>query len=198
MSVKRLVVTMLVGGVMTLPAAFAQDESEHKSEVVVQATGSFVHATEENGVRQSATNSGGVLGTYRWYFHHNHGVEFDYGWSRNTQKFELGGTSAGFKTNVHEATAAYVLRFPMRRLTPFALAGAGTLVFDRENNASAQARPAFVYGAGVDWSLTSRAFLRAQYRGQVYNAPDFELSALNTAGRITHRVQPSVGFGFRF
>ena len=75
----------------------------------------------------------GVLGTYRWYFHRNHGAEFNYGYSLNTQKLEFGGTTAGFKTHVNEATAAYVLRFPKKRFVPFALAGAGALVFDLQN-----------------------------------------------------------------
>ena len=198
MSFKRLAMTVVFGASMVLPAAFAQDESGYRSDAAVQATGSFVRTTDENGVQQSATHSGGVLGSYRLYFHRNHGVEFDYGYSLNTQKFATGGTTAAFKTHVNEATAAYVLRFPGRRVTPFALAGAGALVFDLQNGGEMQARPAFVYGAGVDWNVSSRIFVRAQYRGQVYNSPDFGVASLNAAERISHRAQPSVGFGFRF
>jgi len=192
MSFKKLVMTLLVGGSM---AASAQ---EFRSDVAVQATGSFVRETENNGLVQSATHSGGVLGTYRWYFNRNNGVEFDYGYSLNTQKYQFGGTSAGIRTHVNEATAAYVLRFPMRRVTPFALAGAGALVFAPQNIGDAQARAAFVYGAGVDWNLSDRVFLRAQYRGQVYNAPELGPAIVSGSERITHRAQPSVGFGFRF
>jgi len=184
---------------MVLPAAFAQSVSEYpSSDVAVQAIGSFVHATEDNGLRQSTTNSGGVLGTYRWYFHRNHGAEFNYGYSLNTQKLEFGGTTAGFKTHVNEATAAYVLRFPKKRFVPFALAGAGALVFDLQNGGAVQARPTFVYGAGVDWNLSSRVFLRTQYRGQLYNSPDLGVSTIGAVERVTHRAVPSVGFGFRF
>ena len=62
---------------------------------------------------------------------------------------------------------------------------------------SAQARAAFVYGGGADFSLSKHIFMRAEYRGLVYNAPDFGLPALNT-DKITHTAQPSAGIVFRF
>jgi opacity protein-like surface antigen len=85
-------------------------------------------------------------------------------------------------------------------LTPFALAGVGGLVFD-PMYASAldkQARAAFVYGGGADFNITQRVFLRAQYRGLVYNSPTFGMPRLNGLDRITHRAEPSAGIGFRF
>jgi len=197
MSFRKLVLTLLVGGSLA-PFALAQDSTQFRSDAAVQATGSFVHETEENGVRHSVTHSGGVLGTYRWYFNRNHGVEFDYGYSLNTQKYVSGGVTTALKTHVNEVTAAYVLRFPVKNVVPFALAGAGALVFDPLNTGNTQARAAFVYGAGVDWNFSSRAFLRAQYRGQVYNSPDLGAAVLTSPERITHQAQPSVGFGFRF
>ena len=50
----------------------------------------------------------------------------------------------------------------------------------------------------VLYYLTQRLFLRAQYRGLVYNSPTFDVGALNDLDRVTHRAEPSVGFGFRF
>src|SRR6202042_826459 len=100
----------------------------------------------------------------------------------------------------HEATAAYVFRHNMGSVTPFAEAGVGALVFDPRDyaGASTQTRAAFVYGAGADFNLTSRLFLRAEYRGFVYNSPTFDLVATQGADRITHRAEPSIGFGYRF
>ena len=184
---------------LSLPAAsWAQDAADYRSDATVQATGSFVKETEENGVRVGATHSGGVLGTYRYYFHRNHGVEFNYGYTRNTQRFSLGGNEARLKTDVHEATAAYVVRLPMKRITPFALAGAGALVFDPADGGSSHTRAAFVYGAGADVNLTNRVFLRVQYRGHVYNSLSVGPAIVTAPERLTHRAQPSIGFGFRF
>jgi opacity protein-like surface antigen len=193
----RLAAFVLGGALSVLPGV-AQETS--RSDVAVQAFGSFVKSTSQDGINQSATNSAGVLASYRYFFAKNHGVEVNYGYSLNTQNYGLAGGPLGIKSNQHEVTAAYVYRHPMRGITPFALAGVGGLVFDPTEapGASAQTRAAFVYGAGADVNLTSRLFMRAQYRGFVYNSPTFDTTPLLGTDRTTHRAEPSVGFGYRF
>jgi len=193
---KGLVALVLGASAMALPA-FGQSE-EFKSDVAVQALGSFVKDTTDNGVTHSASNSGGVLGTYRYYLGRHNGVEFNYGYTQNSQRYALSGNVASTQAYSHEATAAYVWRLPLNRITPFALAGAGSLVFDpKDITGDVLARPTFVYGAGADFDLGSRWFLRAQYRGLVYNSPVLGASSIS-AELLTHRAEPSVGFGFRF
>ncbi len=194
---KNSVVALVLGvSALGLPA-FAQSE-DFRSDVTAQALGSFVKETTENGVTHSASNSGGVLGTYRFYFNRHNGVEFNYGYALNTQRYALDGVTSSTKAYSHEATAAYVLRLPLRRITPFALAGTGSLIFDpKDIGGDVLARPVFVYGAGADVDLGSRWFLRAQYRGLVYNSPILGASTVS-AELLTHRAEPSAGFGFRF
>ena len=60
-----------------------------------------------------------------------------------------------------------------------------------------QAKGAFVYGAGADYAFTRHISLRAEYRGYVYKAPDFNVAGLSTDS-WTHTAQPSAGFVFRF
>ncbi len=178
--------------------AFAQEAG--RSEVSVQALGSFVKTTTDNGVQQGATDSGGVLANYRFFFTNNNGVEVNYGYSLNTQTYGLPTGPLGVKAHQDEVTAAYVYRHPLAHFTPFAEAGVGGLVFDPTDapGASTQARAAFVYGGGADFNLTKRVFLRAEYRGLVYNSPTFDLSEALGTDRVTHRAEPSVGFGYRF
>jgi len=58
-----------IAAVLTSFAAFAQEDyTRFKSEASVQALGSFVKQTTENGVDQGATDSAGVLATYRYYY----------------------------------------------------------------------------------------------------------------------------------
>jgi opacity protein-like surface antigen len=194
-----LAVILLGTGLVTLPV-FSQESESARSEVSVQAFGSFVKSTTNNGIQQSATNSGGVLSSYRFFFSPNHGIEVNYGYSLNTQGYSLVAGPLGVKSNQHEVTAAYVYRRPLRRLTPFVEAGVGGLVFDPTDapGASTQARAAFVYGGGADFNLTRRLFLRAEYRGLVYNSPTFDLPAAIGNDRVTHRAEPSIGFGYRF
>ena len=190
---------LMVGVASVALPAHAQSEGG-KMDVAVQASGSFVTTTTQNGFDNSATNSGGVLATYRYFFSSHNGVEANYGYALNTQKYVSGAGSLGVNTNSHEISGAYVFRMPMRNITPFALAGVGALVFDPKDfiGASTQTRAGFVYGAGADFNLSHHIFIRAEYRGFVYNSPTYDLLAFAGLDRVTHRAEPSVGFGYRF
>ena len=197
---KKFVVASFVSiASMALPA-FSQSENPSKNEVSVQAFGSFVKSTTDKGIENQATNSGGVLGSYRYFFNTHSGVEANYGYSLNTQSYGSTGEVLGVKSYSHEISAAYVFRLPMRKFTPFVLAGAGGLIFDPKNfaGASSQARAAFVYGGGADFDVTHHVFLRAEYRGFVYNSPTYDLTGLAGVDRVTHRAEPSIGFGYSF
>jgi opacity protein-like surface antigen len=194
----RNLAAVLMGVGLASVTAFAQEFN--RSEVSVQAFGSFVKSTTDNGISQTATNSGGLLANYRFFFSQSHGIEVNYGYSLNTQTYGLGSGAEGVKSDNHEVSAAYVFRHKMRGFTPFAEAGASALVFDPRDmaGASTQTRAAFVYGAGADIDITSKFFVRAEYRGFVYDSPTYGLLAFNGADRVTHRAEPSVGFGYRF
>ena len=188
---------LLGAGLAVLPM-MAQETG--RSEVSVQAFGSWVKNTTQDGVQQDTTNSGGVLANYRFFFSKSHGVEANYGYSLNTQNYGLATGTLGVKANQHEISAAYVYRHALKHFTPFAEAGVGALIFDPKDAPAinSQTRAAFVYGGGADFNITHRLFMRAQYRGLVYDSPTFDLTPLASADRITHRAEPSVGFGYRF
>jgi opacity protein-like surface antigen len=192
---------VLAAAVVSIAApAFSQDEGLFRNEVVGQAFGSFVNTTHDQGVRQSATDSGGVLGTYRYFFTRHHGVEGNYGYSQNTQRYALTSGTVGVKARSHEVTGAYVFRFPTRFVTPFALGGAGTVIFDPKDAPSLdrQARFAFVYGGGADFNVSSRIYVRAQFRGLINKTPTWDMPSLANLDRWSHRAEPSAGIGFRF
>jgi opacity protein-like surface antigen len=182
----------MIAAALISGAAFAQEESiAYKNDATVQAFGAFVKTTNENRIQQSATNSAGVLATYRFFFNDHNGVEVNYGYSQNTQNYTGVG---GVDSRSHEVSAAYVLRFPMKRWTPFVLAGAGGLVFQPNNfsGADTEARAAGIYGGGADINLSQHIFVRAEYRGLIYNSPTFGLTALGGVERIGSRTVPSL------
>jgi opacity protein-like surface antigen len=201
---KLMPATLLVAVAALHVPAFAQEDeyTQHKSEVSVQALGSFLKSSSKDGVDHSATNSGGVLASYRYFFDRHNGVEVNYGYTRNTGTYGLATGPFGVNTDNHEISADYVFRFPLRRFTPFVLGGAGALIFDPRDSsltgATTQTRAAFVYGGGADFSISSRIFVRAQYRGLVLNSPTYDTAALNGVDRVSHLAEPSIGFGFRF
>jgi outer membrane immunogenic protein len=197
---KKLVVTAIAGlASITLPA-FAQSEDSGKNEVSVQAFGSFVKSTTNNGVQNSATDSGGVLGSYRRFFDAHSGVEVNYGYALNTQNYVSSSGAVGVKSYSHEVSGAYVFRMPLAHFTPFVLAGAGALVFDPKDfqGADSQTRAAGVYGGGADFRISHHVFMRAEYRGFIYDSPTYSLTSVAGADRVTHRAEPSIGFGYRF
>jgi opacity protein-like surface antigen len=197
---KRFMITAVAGIASIALPAYAQSEDAGKNEVSVQAFGSFVKTTTNNGTQNSATNSGGVLGSYRRFFNAHSGVEVNYGYALNTQGYLSSANAVGVRTYSHEVSGAYVFRLPLAHFTPFVLAGAGALVFDPTDFAGAesQTRAAFVYGGGADFNLSRHVFVRAEYRGFVYNSPTYNLTDVVGADRITHRAEPSIGFGYRF
>jgi opacity protein-like surface antigen len=180
-----------------------------KSEVSLQGIGSFTNDTTGNGVRQHTTDSGGLLASYRYHFNRWFAADGSYGYTRGTYQNFMPAGSLGVQSNVHQITGALVATLPQKLLLfrPYALAGAGVLNFDPTGNnffpgspltgASSQNKGAFLYGAGTDIDLNDHFAIRLEYRGLVYDRPDFGFASLNS-GRTTHTAQPSAGFVFRF
>ena len=190
--------TLFAAAVIVGVPAYSQED--YRSEVTVQGMGSFTKETTHSGIKQDATNTGGILAGYRFYFTKHIGAEINYGYTLNTQKYYLSSGTTGINSYSHETTGALVYRVPFKKLNVFALAGAGAIVFNPKDLRSVnyQARAAFVYGGGADYNLTHRLFLRAEYRGLVYNSPTYNIAGLAGTDRTTHRAEPSMGLGFRF
>jgi len=205
MAKKRLIrgAGVALFGVLTLMSVTAVAQ-EVRSEISVQGTGFFTKDADGNGIRQQATDTGGFLLGYRYNINRWLAAEGNYGYDRNSQIY-FGGTGARVQSNIHQITGSAVVKLPgFARIQPYALAGGGALVFDPTGTAggnfaraSTETRGAFVYGAGADYAFTRHISLRAEYRGYVYKAPDFNLAGLNTDS-WTHTAQPSAGIVFRF
>jgi opacity protein-like surface antigen len=197
MSKARLTIGML-GVLWAAAPAVGQDAG--KSEASVQFFGSFVTSNTVNGVLQTATNSGGELANYRFLFSASTGVEVDYGHTINTQLYELQTGQVGVKSSQHEVSAAFVYRRPLPGMTLWIQAGGGGLIFDSTGfpAAAMQTRLSFVYGLGTDFSLGKHFFLRLEQRGMLYSSPTFGLTVLQGVSRVTNRIEPSAGLGYRF
>jgi len=199
-SIKRAAVVV---GILALVSITAVAQ-ENRSEISIQGTGFFTKDTAGNGVFERANQTGGFLLGYRYNFNRWLAAEANYGYDRNTQ-FYFGGAPARVQSDIHQITGAAVVKLPtLLRLQPYALAGAGGLVFDPTGNfggsfagATTETRAAFVYGVGAQYALSMHFSLRAEYRGLVYKAPDFNLAGLNTDS-WTQIAQPSAGIVFRF
>ena len=199
---KIITIVALVGFLFGV-GAMAQ---ESRSEISLQGTGFFTKDTSGQGTTQRTTNTGGFLVGYRYNLNRWLAAEGVYGYDRNTDHF-FGAASSRIQANVHQATGGFVVRIPTSarfKFSPYVLAEGGALVFNPTGNAfesvvgaQRQATGVFAYGGGADFPLLRHVALRAEYRGLVYSAPDFGLSALNT-NTVTHTAQPSAGLVIRF
>lgn len=186
-------------------SAFAQ-----QTDFAVSGIGVYTDHVTGKGVAETATTSAGVLVSFRHFSYHHNGVEVNYSYTKNSQRYRdassgalLGDVQAG----IHEATGAYVFHFTHGILQPFALAGGGFVVFnptDYANNIAEpsidkRSRPVFLYGAGADVRVSKNVAVRAQYRALLYKAPDFfgNAVAIHTDAAMQMR-EPTIGLVYRF
>ena len=185
-------------------ATTAMAQVEQPSQVSFQGTGLATKDTTAGPDSQHSTKSGGLLVGYSYGFNSWAGVEGNYGYTRNTQNYFGSIGQSSIQADIHEVTGSFVAHIPVNvaKVRPYALAGAGALIFDPTdrgaiNGAERQTKATFVYGGGVDFDLTHNFGLRSEYRGLVYKVPDFSLNNVNF-DKLTHLAQPSVGFFVRF
>jgi outer membrane autotransporter protein len=198
--------TIIFSFLMVLLATLAVAQ-ENRSEISLQGTGFFTQSTSGNGSAYSTTQTGGILGTYRYHLNHWISAEGAYGYDANSQKYLLSSQTFRIQSGIHQLTGSLVLNLPSRassRLNPYVVVGAGALMFEPTGNqfdtvsgAQSQAKGVFVYGAGVNYALRKRLSLRVEYRGLVYGAPDFGFGVLST-NSVTHTAVPSLGLTYRF
>jgi opacity protein-like surface antigen len=190
----------------TLLLSLSALAQENRSEISIQGTGLFTKGTNGNAIVYSATESGGLLGTYRYRLNRWVSAEAAYGYSQDTQKYLLSSGAFRIQSGIHHFTGTMILNSPSHpssRIGPYLLVGGGALLFTPNGNqfnsisgASSQAKGAFVYGVGANYALTKAVALRVEYRGLIYSTPDFGFGGLAT-NSVTHTAMPTVGLSFR-
>lgn len=196
-----------VVGVFLLAAVSITAAQEGKADIAISGTAVLTKDSSGNGIDQAVTNSGGILGSFRYQFRHNAAIELNYGYTRNSQIYTNGNafTFQEQQANVHELTAAYVYQFDRRKkLNPFVLGGGGLLLF-RPRTASTHSlvdpqndnEGTFLFGVGANYRLTDALGIRVQFRGLIYKAPDFGVAAAST-GAWALTGEPSIGLTLRF
>jgi hypothetical protein len=169
----------------------------------VNIFGNFSPTTNGNGIKDSPTESLGVLASARQSLHFWLGYEINYSYTRFTERYST--IPFGVQSNMHEVSGAYLVQgptIPLLGLQPFGAVGVGALIFlpttvggQKYNQ---QTRVPVLFEVGANYPiLTSHLGLRLQYRGLSYKTPDFNAPLLTTGTRrITS--EPSVGAYVRF
>lgn len=191
-----------------LAALLVAQAAHAQTDVALSLYGAFNGTTNGNGTIQSPANSAGGIVELRHISNPIVGYEATYSYNRDNQTYRSSCTGVtctsiapvAVSANAHEISGDWIASVHIANLRPFALAGVG-LLFNQPSGSQTQtkseAKPAFVYGAGLDWGVFPHIGLRFQYRGNLYKAPD--LTRLYTStNAFTHTSEPVIGAYLRF
>ena len=150
---------------------------EIRSEISIQGTGFFTQDTQGNGVLDRATETGGFLIGYGYNFNRWLAAEANYGYDHNTQMY-FGNTLARVQSNIHQFTGSAVVKLPgFARIQPYALAGAGALVFDPTGDASGSL-------SGATWQAKGAFLTSIKRQAPARENPHLEVAVVGHLRRV--------------
>ena len=201
----------IIGGVIFMATlcnfAAAQAIETAKSsitrhQVTLQGGAVFTRKVTDSGIAYKPTSSGAGLVGYRFNINRWLGVEGDYDFFRNSQKFMISSNSTSLKTNVNVATGSAVINIPnpiTKRFKSYAFVGGGALIFNPPGTdlTVLQTRNVVVFGGGVDFPIARHIAIRGQAKTLMYKAPDFTMSNFPT-NKYVQTLVPSAGLVFSF
>lgn len=183
--------------------AQAQVYKLHNADVGISADGQFTTTLTSNNpaVIQRTTLSPGLVFTLRDHPVAWAGVEFNYGFTRYSQRISYNNPgSAGTisdSNSVHEATTAYLFHPHFRHLQPFVGVGGGALDFMPTQGPN-QWRWTGLLEAGLDIPTSNPHFgFRVQGRSLYYRAPNFNIAGAASRSWVV-TTQPTGGVYIRF
>ena len=200
-----------------VPAIYAQDHSSTPSTQFLDlgfgaslpASSTGMHgeipgAIDGRQVTDQPTDSGRLRLGYNYFFNSIVGLDASVAASRYDHNYFGDIDSASVESKLREFTGDFVFRIPdhVSWLHPYLLAGAGVMDFAPTGNmnnatgADSQIRSSLNYGGGVDFDISKRIGIRAEYRGASFKTPDFNVPELITNAQ-THISTPSVGIYFK-
>lgn len=106
----------------------------HRAEVFVTGFGLFGNHPSGNAITQQMTDAAGVAAGYRFHLNSWSALEGRYGFSRDSQKYTIGGTVSSIPSYFSEISGSYVYSFShSQRFRPFLESGGGVVLFSPGN-----------------------------------------------------------------
>jgi opacity protein-like surface antigen len=197
----RKVALLLVLPLMLAAAGFAQ---ESRQDVSLGVTGVFPPYVYGNTVQEHGRYGMGGLASYRYMLTPRSAVEGNYQYSQNAYSFTTSFNNTRVHTRMQEVSAAYVFNFNFRKFNPFVEGGVGGYIFGvipdgtLTLDAKRQTRIGALYGAGIAYEISPSFDIRAEYRGIVAKAPDFDLTNYKTNKWMPTLSNPVIGVAYHF
>ncbi len=195
---KRLLPVFILIMIMSV-MAFAQDPAVSQesgrpesgyghdggAELFVTGFGLLPHQTSGNSISEQATKAGGGSAGYRFRLNASSALEGRYGFSRNSQKYTIGGAVSSIPVYLSEISGSYVYNFgKSRNIQPFLEGGGGLVLFSPGNYGGGATTAANPFGYGVtDPGVTAAApyggssGLPKQVKGMLVYGAGFDVPA---------------------
>ena len=194
------VFTSLCALLFAATTAQAQFYKIHNGDIGGGALGQFTTPLTSNytGVTQSTRDSFGGYFTIRDHPVSWAGIEVNYGYTRFSEIYNASTYSANPKTNMHEATAAYLFHPHFRKLQPFVSVGGGYIDFVPVTSGQNQWRGTGLLEVGFDLPTSNPHFgFRVQGRDLIYRAPNFQQANLGSKTWV-NTEEPTFGVWLRY
>lgn len=182
-------------------ASFAGEHAA-RQQLAITVGGSITRKITNNGVTYDPTSAGLAEGSYRFNFNRWLGVEADYDYFHNSQKFLTSTSAFRLKSDVHTVTSGAVVYLPnllTKHFQSSLYVGGGEMFFIQPHATSfkSQMVPVIAFGGGVDVPLSRHLALRFQAKNYLHKAPDFGAGAPKLE-KYAQTLVPTAGVAFRF
>ena len=171
----------------------------------------FSKGTAGNGTQQSASNNVGGMFELRYLKSRMLGVGMSYSINPTTQTFAPNGsyptcgvtcanTPVSLSAYAGQLTFEWVPSMQIGKIRPYGIAGVGMMMTMGSYSlfvVNDTFKPDLVGGGGVDYSLTPRFGLRAQYRFSRFKAPNLA-TPYPATGAYTYYSEPIGGVFYIF
>ncbi len=188
---------------LTAAAGYAQ---ESRQDVSISGVGYLGPKVNGSGaVYETASNTAGILASYRFLLTPHSGLELNYSFAQNTRYYQCCGiyTENPIHVRAQEATVAYVFGLNFKNYNPFIEAGGGGIFYTPILNGTytldskSQTAIAGLLGGGVAYEISPSFDIRLTYRTLIDKTPDLKLTRFST-NRYEFVQMPSIGIAYHF
>ena len=196
---------MMLLGALLVCAAAVGNAQESRQDFSASATGVIGPEVHGLGVQENTLGALGFLASYRYSVTPRSGLEINYGYLQNSEKFTPPGRGTVYvHTRQEEITGAYVYSRNYHNFNPFVEIGVGGMIFtpirdfatnqlDTKQNTNIGG----LAGGGLAYEISPSFDIRAEYRGFLVKTPDFGRADYKT-NRYEWLSLPAIGIAYHF
>ena len=164
----------------SMPASASAPASTHKTyssegyggraEIFLSGFALLGSQANGNAVTEQQTDAGGLAVGYRFHLNSSSALEGRYGFSRNSDKYTIGGTVSSIPSYFSEISGSYVYTFSKsQHIRPFLEAGGGAVIFIPGNYSTPSSTATVGTSSGIPSGYALPTFQARDVAAPVYS-----------------------------